>query len=147
MLKTRLTGLLAGTALVMLAACGQGESAPGAGDDAPAVEASSAIADAPVANRAWMPAAIALPEPHSVLQDMKVGANTHLLQIVVPDDPAAEFPRWKEALVAGGYDVNDSMLFDGRLLFQGQGVESGQIAVSAVEEGGYMIQVDVSLLP
>jgi hypothetical protein len=37
------------------------------------------------------------------------------------------------------------MLFDGRLIFSGLGVESGQISVSQPEDvRGYMIQIDVS---
>jgi hypothetical protein len=37
------------------------------------------------------------------------------------------------------------MLFDGRLLFDGDNVESGQISVSQPEDvEGYMIQIDVT---
>jgi hypothetical protein len=86
-----------------------------------------------------------LPGPHTVIQDTKVGTRTYLLQVVVKKDPKEQFGQWQGALESAGYEVNDSMLSDGRMLFQGADVESGQIAVSRPEDQiGYMIQIDVS---
>jgi hypothetical protein len=42
--------------------------------------------------------------------------------------------------------VDESMLFDGRLLFSGKDIESGQIAILPADPGEYMLQVDVSRL-
>jgi hypothetical protein len=95
----------------------------------------------------WLPASITLPEPHAVLMDQKIGSNTHLLQIVVETDPTPMFADWQSALVAAGYDVNDSMMFDGRLLFSSSEVESGQIAVQSLDEAEFMIQIDMTMVP
>jgi len=95
----------------------------------------------------WLPAGITLPEPHAVLMDQKIGSNTHLLQIAVETDPTPMFADWQTALVAAGYDVNDSMMFDGRLLFSNSEVESGQIAVQSLDGAEFMIQVDMTMVP
>ena len=134
-------GITAATALFLLTACGQ-DAAPE--NDAIPEGAEMAVADAP-ANREWIPAGVILPQPHTVLQDTKIGTRTYLLQVSVPNDPSGQFPEWKSALVAAGYAVNEAMLSDGRLLFDGADVESGQISVSQPEDvEGYMIQIDVS---
>ncbi len=95
--------------------------------------------------RAWLPEGITLPDEHEVMLDQQIGSFTHILQILVVTDPSPLFDDWQAALVAGGYKVNDSMLFDGRLLFSGVGVESGQIAVQKFDEAEFMIQIDTSL--
>jgi len=80
-----------------------------------------------------------------VIRDSKLGTRTYILQVVVEKDPKDQFPQWQAALEQAGYEIDDSMLFDGRILFQGAEVESGQIAVSQPEDQkGYMIQIDVS---
>lgn len=128
-------------ALLLLAACGQ-DVATESGAVADEAEASATVASG---DRDWMPAGIALPKGHTVIQDTKLGMRTHLLQVSVPNDPKSEFPGWRSALEAAGYQVSDSMLADGRLLFEGGDVESGQISVSQPEDvEGYMIQIDVS---
>lgn len=131
----------AAPALLVLAACGQDAAVE---NEAGADEAELA-ATAAVGKRDWMPAGVALPNGHTVIQDTKIGMRTYLLQVSVPNDPKSEFPGWKSALEAAGYQVNDGMLSDGRLLFDGGNVESGQISVSQPEDvEGYMIQIDVT---
>jgi len=93
----------------------------------------------------WLPAGITLPEPYEVLMDQKIGSNTHLLQISVETDPTPLFADWQMALAAAGYDLNDSMMFDGRLLFSSTEVESGQIAVQSLDEAEFMIQIDMTM--
>lgn len=135
-------GIAAAAAFFLLAACGQ--DAQTANDAIP--EGAEMAAGGAAANRDWIPAGVILPQPHSVLQDTKIGTRTYLLQVSVPNDPSGKFAGWKDALVGAGYAVNDdSVLSDGRLLFDGKDVESGQIAVSQAEDvEGYMIQIDVS---
>ena len=94
----------------------------------------------------WLPAGITLPEPHEVLMDQKIGSNTHLLQIAVETDPTPMFADWQAALMASGYDINDSMMFDGRLLFSSSEVESGQIAVQSMDVAEFMIQIDMTMV-
>lgn len=93
---------------------------------------------------AWLPSAIQLPVPHEIVMNQRLGAQTHILQILLPSDPAPRFAGWSSALTEQGYSVNESMLFDGRLLFSGKDIESGQIAILPAEPGEYMLQVDVS---
>lgn len=133
----------AAPALLVLAACGQDAAVE---NEAGADEAElSAAGTSASGNRDWMPAGVALPNGHTVIQDTKLGMRTYLLQVSVPNDPKSEFPGWKSALEAAGYQVNDGMLSDGRLLFDGGNVESGQISVSQPEDvEGYMIQIDVT---
>lgn len=131
-------------ALLLVAACGQ-EAAVENEATADAAEMSATGAST---NRDWMPAGILLPEPHTVLQDSKIGQRTYLLQVSVPNDPTSEFAKWKSALEASGYELNEALLAEGRLVFQGGDVESGQIAVLQPEDvDGYMIQIDVSQNP
>ena len=138
---TPMKGITAATALFLLAACGQDAATE---NDAIPEGAEMAAAGA-AANRDWIPAGVILPQPHTVLQDTKIGTRTYLLQVSVPNDPSGQFAGWKSALVAAGYAVNEGMLSDGRLLFDGADVESGQISVSQPEDvEGYMIQIDVS---
>ncbi|MDP2738150.1 MAG: hypothetical protein Q8O82_05405 [Pseudorhodobacter sp.] len=94
--------------------------------------------------RGWIPVGITLPEPHEVLMDQQIGSNTHILQIAVETDPTPLFADWRAALEAGGYDINDSMLFDGRLLFSGSEIEIGGIAVQSLDDAEFMIQIDVT---
>ena len=141
---TRMAVLTAGTALLMLSACGTDRDAA----ETSAVAGSEmATQDAPAtetADRDWMPVAIVLPEPHTVLADADIGMRTHYLQIVVQDDPTPMFSQWSEALVAAGYDVRD-VTADGILLFSGLDVDTGQIAVMELpEDEGFRIQVDVT---
>lgn len=133
----------AAPALLVLAACGQDAAVE---NEAGADEAElSAPGTSASGNRDWMPAGVALPNGHTVIQDTKIGMRTYLLQVSVPNDPKSEFPGWKSALEAAGYQINDGMLSDGRLLFDGGNVESGQISVSQPEDvEGYMIQIDVT---
>jgi hypothetical protein len=100
------------------------------------------LADQP----AWLPSAIQLPVPHEIVMDQPIGTRTHILQIRLPSDPAPSFADWGSALTEQGYDVDESMLFDGRLLFSGKDIESGQIAILPADPGEYMLQVDVSRL-
>lgn len=100
----------------------------------------TALADQPE----WLPSAIQLPVPHEVVMDQQLGSRTHILQIRLPSDPAPRFGEWGSALTEQGYDVDESMLFDGRLLFAGKDIESGQIAILPGDPGEYMLQVDVS---
>jgi hypothetical protein len=93
----------------------------------------------------WLPTGITLPEPHEVLMDQKIGSNTHLLQISVETDPTPLFANWQTALVSTGYDVDESMMFDGRLLFSNSEVESGQIAVQSLGDAEFMIQIDMTM--
>ena len=133
----------AAPALLVLAACGQDTAVE---NEAVADETEmSATGTSASGKRDWMPAGVALPSGHTVIQDTKIGMRTYLLQVSVPNDPKSEFPGWKSALEAAGYQVNDGMLSDGRLLFDGGNVESGQISVSQPEDvEGYMIQIDVT---
>lgn len=134
----------AGFAIFLIAACGQDVNS----EDEAATDEVEMSATGPTTNRDWIPAGVILPQPHKVLQDTKLGTRTHLLQISVSNDPTAEFAGWKSALEAAGYAVNEAMLFDGRLLFDGADVESGQISVSQPDDlEGYMIQIDVSKNP
>ena len=131
----------AAPALLVLAACGQDAAI----ENETAADETEISATGASQNRDWMPAGIALPGGHTVLQDTKIGMRTYLLQVSVPNDPKSEFPGWRSALEAAGYQVNDGMLSDGRLLFDGGNVESGQISVSQPEDvEGYMIQIDVT---
>jgi len=102
----------------------------------------SGLADSPE----WLPAGIILPEPHEVMMDQKIGSRTHLLQIFVETDPTPMFAEWQSALMASGYDVNDTMMFDGRLLFSNSEVEAGQIAVQSMDETEFMIQIDMTMV-
>lgn len=138
---THSNSIAAATALVLLAACGQ-DTATEAGASS---DDSEMVATGAAADRDWIPAGIVLPEPHTVLQDTRLGTRTYLLQVSVPNDPSGQFPEWKSALETAGYEVNEGLLHDGRLLFDRADVESGQISVSQPEDiEGYMIQIDVS---
>jgi len=133
--------ITAGAGLMLLAACGQGAATKSGASP----EETEAAPTGTSENRDWVPAGIVLPQPHTVLRDTKIGTRTYLLQVSVQDDPKAELAQWKSALLAAGYEVNDAMLADGRLLFDGADVESGQIAISNPDDvEGYMIQIDVS---
>lgn len=101
----------------------------------------TASAEVPI----WLPQGITLPEPHEVLMDQQIGASTRLLQVSVENDPSPLFPDWQTALAAAGYDLNAEMMFDGRLLFSNSEVESGQIAVQELEDGIFMIQIDMTM--
>ena len=143
MKMSKIAKFAAAPALLALAACGQDATV----EDGAAAEETAIATDgaSDTVNRDWMPAGVTLPTGHTVIQDTKIGMRTYLLQVSVPDDPKSEFPGWKSALEAAGYQVNDGMLFDGRLLFDGDNVESGQISVSQPEDvEGYMIQIDVT---
>lgn len=94
--------------------------------------------------RAWIPHGITLPDEHEIMLDQQIGSSTRILQILVETDPLPLFDDWQAALVAGGYEVDDSMLFDGRLLFSGIGVETGQIVVQQFEVAEFMIQIDAT---
>lgn len=139
----QITKFAAAPALLLLAACGQDTAVE---NEAVADETEmSATGTSASGKRDWMPAGVALPNGHTVIQDTKIGMRTYLLQVSVPNDPKSEFPGWKSALEAAGYQLNDGMLSDGRLLFDGGNVESGQISVSQPEDvEGYMIQIDVT---
>lgn len=139
----QITKFAAAPALLLLAACGQDTAVE---NEAVADETEmSATGTSASGKRDWMPAGVALPNGHTVIQDTKIGMRTYFLQVSVPNDPKSEFPGWKSALEAAGYQVNDGMLSDGRLLFDGGNVESGQISVSQPEDvEGYMIQIDVT---
>ena len=137
----RIAKIAAAPALLMLAACGQDAAV----ENETATDETEMSATTASGNRNWMPAGIALPNGHTVIQDTKLGLRTYLLQVSVPNDPKSEFAGWKTALEAAGYQVNDRMLSDGRLLFDGGSVESGQISVSQPEDvEGYLIQIDVT---
>lgn len=141
MKMSQIAKFAAAPALLVLAACGQDAAI----ENETAADETEISATGASQNRDWMPAGIALPGGHTVLQDTKIGMRTYLLQVSVPNDPKSEFPGWKSALEAAGYQVNDGMLSDGRLLFDGGNVESGQISVSQPEDvEGYMIQIDVT---
>jgi hypothetical protein len=137
--KWRIDLVAAGAAVFLLAACGSGAST----DSGTAADGGEAAAAAQ--SRDWIPAALVLPQPNTVLQETRLGTRTHLLQILVSDDPSPLLASWKAGLEAEGYQINDSLIAEGRLLFDGGDVESGQIAVLRPDdEEGYMIQVDVS---
>lgn len=139
MKKWRIDLVAAGAALLLLAAC-----EPGATTDPEAAADGGEVAAA-AQNRDWIPAALELPQPHTVLQETRLGTRTHLLQILVPVDPSPMLASWKAGLQAEGYQINDSLIAEGRLLFDGGDVESGQIAVLRPDdEEGYMVQIDVS---
>jgi hypothetical protein len=128
-------------AFVVLASCGK----DGAVENEPTDDVSEISEAYAAVSRDWIPPGIVLPEPHTVIQDTKVGTRTHLLQVVVEKDPKEQLAQWQGALEAAGYEINDSMLSNGRILFRGVDVESGQIAVSHPEDqNGFMIQIDVS---
>lgn len=126
-------------ALLLLAACGADTDTGGlAGDDN-----GSAIAGGSL-DIDWLPAGLALPEPHIVLQSSRIGTRTQLLQVSVPDDPSTHVPAWKTALETAGYSVAESAA-NGGLRFNGLDVESGQIAISRPQGADeYMIQIDIS---
>jgi hypothetical protein len=67
--------------------------------------------------------------------DQPIGTLTRILQIRLPSDPAPRFAGWGSALTEQGYRVDESMLFDGRLLFSAKDVESGQIAILPESRG------------
>lgn len=140
---TPIVALTACTAFFMLSACGQRNEANDAQKPA-AVDVSEMAPAAVSADRDWMPAAIILPQPHTMIQNTRIGTRTNYLQVIVQKNPTPEFAKWKSALLAAGYEVNDNIA-NGTLLFEKQGVESGKIAVSQPEDQeGFMIQVDVS---
>lgn len=142
MKKWRIDLVAAGAAVFVLAACGSGATT----DRETAADGGEAAAAAQ--NRDWIPAALVLPQPHTVLQETRLSTRTHLLQILVSDDPTPLLASWKAGLEAEGYQINDGLIGEGRLLFDRGDVESGQIAVLRPEdEDGYMIQVDVSRKP
>lgn len=93
----------------------------------------------------WIPDSITLPEEHEVILDQKIGSSTHILQVIVETDPTPLLADWQIALAAGGYAIDDSMLFDGPLLFSGLGIETGQIAIQRFDDAEFMIQIDASL--
>lgn len=137
----RLNSIAAGAALCLLAACGQD---PATQNEASLDDSESSASQVP-ANRDWIPAGLVLPEPNTIIREGPMGSRTNILQVSVPNDPSDRFPAWTSALETAGYDVNDSMLPDGRLVFTGLEVESGQIAVLQTEDvEGYVIQIDVS---
>lgn len=142
-MKTKyINGMAASAALLLLVACGKRETTTENAPDGDEAEITAAITSS---NRDWMPAEIILPQPHTVIQDTKIGTRSHLLQVVVENDPKGKFPQWKAALEAAGYKIDERMLSDGRLLFQGAGIEGGQIAVLQTEDQkGYVIQIDIS---
>lgn len=127
------------SALLLLAACGQGDTA---GDADAGVEEVAAPQTAE--NVEWLPDAIVLPQEHVLLNDAKLGVRTNLLQVTVEEDPSAQFPVWKSALEEAGYTVTENEN-NGGLRFSGNGVESGQITVPALEDAeGFMIQIDIT---
>ncbi len=126
-------------ALLLLSACGTNADTDGIVED----DGGSAIAGSSQ-DIEWLPAGLALPEPHTVLQNSSIGARTQLLQVSVPHDPSAEVPAWKAALESAGYSVTESAA-NGGLRFNGVDVESGQIAISRPQGADdYMIQIDIS---
>lgn len=137
-----MAALIAGATIFMLSACGAGNDAADTSSRG-ATEGAAAAAATP-ANRDWMPAAIVLPQPHTVVADNRLGMRTHLLQIVVQNDPTPQFAQWRSALVAAGYDVlKDDR--DDQVLFSGADVDSGQVVlVQTPDQPGFMIQVDVT---
>ncbi|NYT65004.1 hypothetical protein H0A58_03365 [Alcaligenaceae bacterium] len=131
--------IIAAIPLAFLVACGQGSEA-GSESKAEAVKMS---APSEPEGRDWVPAGLTLPQPHEVIQDSKLGTRIRLLQVSVKADPASEFPRWKSALEAAGYKIQD-IADTSRLLFSND-KEEGQIAVSQHPEvDGYVIQIDIS---
>lgn len=93
----------------------------------------------------WLPAGITLPEPYVVLVDQKIGSTTYLFQISVETDPTPMFADWQAALIASGFDLNEKMMFDGRLLFSNTEVEIGSISVQSFDEAEFMIQIDMTM--
>lgn len=94
--------------------------------------------------RDWMPAGIVLPEPHEVLMEQQIMSDTNILQVLVKEDPTPLFVEWRAALEAGGYEINDSAVANGRLLFSSPEVEIGGINVQSLDEAEFMIQIDVT---
>lgn len=126
-------------ALLLLSACGTDADTDGIAND----DNGSVIAGGSQ-DIDWLPAGLALPEPHTVLQNSSIGTRTQLLQVGVPDDPSAQVPAWKAALETAGYSVTESAA-NGGLRFNGLDVESGQIAISRPQGADdYMIQIDIS---
>lgn len=92
----------------------------------------------------WVPAGIVLPEPHDIIQDMRIG-STSLLIVNVSDDPSGLIPEWQTVLADAGYTVDIRMLFEQRLLFSGNGLESAQIVTRVSGEAdGFEIQIDAT---
>ena len=90
----------------------------------------------------WVPAGIIAPEPFTVIQEMAIG-STHILIINVADDPSTLLPEWQAVLENAGYVLDTSMLFEQRILFSGNGLESAQIATRVSSENeGFDIQID-----
>jgi hypothetical protein len=89
------------------------------------------------------PAGIEKPSPSVRWRELH--EDELLLQISVETDPTPLLADWQMALAAAGYDLNDRMMFDGRLLFSSSEVESGQIAVQSLDEAEFMIQIDMTM--
>ncbi len=90
----------------------------------------------------WVPAGIVLPEPYDISQNMTIG-STNLLIVNVSDDPSSLIPEWQTVLADAGYTLDISMLFEQRLLFSGNGLESAQIVTRVSDDAdGFEIQID-----
>jgi hypothetical protein len=90
----------------------------------------------------WVPAGIVLPDPYDISQTMTIG-STNLLIVSVSDDPSGMIPEWQTVLADAGYALDTSMLFEQRLLFSGNGLESAQIVTRIADDAdGFEIQID-----
>lgn len=92
----------------------------------------------------WVPAGIVLPEPYEISQDMTIG-STNIFIVSVAEDPSAFIPQWQAVLADAGYTLDTRMLFEQRLLFSGNGLESAQITTRVSDDAsGFEIQIDAS---
>lgn len=94
----------------------------------------------------WVPAVIEIPEPYNVLMNVTIPGASSIFSVYVSDDPAPLLPVWQAALEKAGYSVDTRMMFDGRLLFKGNGLRAGQVAALPVQDNGqFVIQIDAEV--
>lgn len=94
----------------------------------------------------WVPTVIALPETYDVFMNIALPGSSHIFSVHVAEDASPMLPEWQKALESAGYETNDFMLADGRLMFDGNGLSSGQVAAFQDSESGeFVIQIDAEV--
>lgn len=93
-----------------------------------------------------MPAVIEIPKPYDVLMDVTIPGASSIFSVYVSDDPAPLLPVWQAALEKAGYTLDIRMMFDGRLLFKGNGLRAGHVSALPIQKNGrFVIQIDAEV--
>ncbi len=96
----------------------------------------------------WLPAALELPSDATIALNAEVGASARLLQFSTDEDADALLERWRTALVAADYLIDQSLtqIEERQIQFSGPDIDAGQIVVlPAAGEGRVTLQIDATL--